>query len=28
LWTFQGYAASEVEKEWCSAWAAFGIAGR
>lgn len=25
LWTFQGYANSDVDKQWCTAWAAFKL---
>jgi len=25
LWTYQGYANSTVDRQWCTAWAAFGL---
>lgn len=25
LWTYQAYSNSEVEKQWCAAWASFRL---
>jgi hypothetical protein len=25
LWTYQGYAASTIDRQWCTAWAAFKL---
>jgi hypothetical protein len=25
LWTYQGYANSSVDRQWCTAWAAFKL---
>ncbi len=26
FWTYQAYSASDVDKQWCAAWAAFKLA--